>query len=389
MNWLLPEYIADALPQETAQIERLRRTVLDLFRSHGYEMVMPPLLEHLDSLLTGSGRDLKLRTFQLVDQLSGRTLGVRADITPQVARIDAHLLNRQGVTRLCYCASVLHTLPASLGASRQPIQLGAELYGYSGVEADLQVIRLMAAALKSAGTAASRIDLGHVGVFRALACAAGLQSEAEAAVLQLLQDKDVPSLYECCADLAEPFRSALLRLPELYGGSEVLEAAARDLPALPEIMAALDALRRLQAAMPDLPLSFDLSDLRGYHYHNGVVFAAYYPGFPSAIARGGRYDGAGKAFGRDRPATGFSMDLREVARLAAGSAPQGAILAPHAAADAALAKLIATLRERGEVVVELLPNESLDEGPWCDRRLAECKGQWTIEAIMGTDRKNG
>jgi ATP phosphoribosyltransferase regulatory subunit len=389
MNWLLPEYIADALPQETAQIERLRRTVLDLFRSHGYEMVMPPLLEHLDSLLTGSGRDLKLRTFQLVDQLSGRTLGVRADITPQVARIDAHLLNRQGVARLCYCASVLHTLPASLGASRQPIQLGAELYGYLGVEADLQVIRLMAAALKSAGTAASRIDLGHVGVFRALARAAGLQGEAEAAVLQLLQDKDVPSLHECCADLAEPFRSSLLRLPELYGGSEVLEAAARDLPALPEITAALDALRRLQAAMPDLPLSFDLSDLRGYHYHNGVVFAAYYPGFPSAIARGGRYDGAGKTFGRDRPATGFSMDLREVARLAASSAPQGAILAPHAAADAALAKLIATLRERGEVVVELLPNESLDEGPWCDRRLAECKGQWTIEAITGTDLKNG
>jgi len=389
MNWLLPEYIADALPQEAAQIERLRRAVLDLFRVHGYELVMPPLLEYLDSLLTGSAQDLKLRTFELVDQLSGRTLGVRADITPQVARIDAHLLNRPGVTRLCYCASVLHTLPASLAASREPIQLGAELYGYPGAEADLEAIRLMAAALKCAGTPASRIDLGHVGVFRALAHAAGLDADAEAAVLQLLQAKDVPSLRERCADLAEPYRSALLRLPSLYGGPDVLEAAARELPALPEIAAALETLRQLQTAMPDLPLSFDLSDLRGYHYHNGVVFAAYYPGFPSAIALGGRYDGAGKAFGRDRPATGFSMDLREVARLSVGGAQPGAILAPHAASNAALTKLIATLRAQGEVVVELLPGESRSEGPLCDRQLAECQGQWTIEAITGAEQKNG
>lgn len=389
MNWLLPEYTADALPQEAAQIERLRRTVLDLFRGHGYELVMPPMLEYLESLLTGSGADLKLRTFKLVDQLSGRTLGVHADITPQVARIDAHLLNRAGVTRLCYCDSVLHTLPASQAASREPIQLGAELYGYSGVEADLEAIRLMAAALKRAGTPASRIDLGHVGVFRALARAAGLDAEAEAGVLQLLQAKDVPSLRERCAALAEPYRSALIRLPELYGDAAVLTIAERELPPLPEIGAALQTLHRLQAAMPELPLSFDLADLRGYHYHNGVVFAAYYPGFPSAIALGGRYDGAGKAFGRDRPATGFSMDLREVARLAANGAEQGAILAPHAAADAVLARLIASLREQGEVVVELLPGELRSEGPRCDRQLAQCDGQWVIQAITGVDQKNG
>jgi ATP phosphoribosyltransferase regulatory subunit len=389
MNWLLPEYTADALPQEAAQIERLRRTVLDLFRVHGYELVMPPMLQYLDSLLTGSGSDLKLRTFKLVDQLSGRTLGVRADITPQVARIDAHLLNRKGVTRLCYCDSVLHTLPASQASSREPIQMGAELYGYTGVDADLEAIRLMASALKQAGTPASRIDLGHVGVFRALANAAGLDAESEAVVLQLLQAKDIPSLRERCAGLAEPYRTALIRLPELYGDAQTLVLAARELPALPEITAALETLRQLQAGMPELPLSFDLSDLRGYHYHNGVVFAAYYPGFASAIALGGRYDGAGKAFGRDRPATGFSMDLREVARLSVSAPCAGAILAPYSAANAALAQTISALREQGEVVVQLLAGEACIEGPLLDRQLIERNGQWNIEAITGIDHKNG
>ena len=306
MNWLLPEYIADALPQEAMQIERLRRKVLDLFRVHGYELVMPPLLEYLESLLTGSGTDLKLRTFKLVDQLSGRTLGVRADMTPQVARIDAHLLNRQGVTRLCYCDSVLHTLPASQAASREPIQLGAELYGYAGIEADLEAIRLLADALTIAGTPASRIDIGHVGVFRALVHAAALDAETEEKILQLLQVKDVPGLRECCAGIVEPYRAAFLRLPELYGGVDFLETAAQRLPAIPEISDALASLQALRKAMPELPLSFDLADLRGYHYHNGVVFAAYYPGFPSAVPRGGRYDAVGKDFGRAPSATGFS-----------------------------------------------------------------------------------
>ena len=382
MNWLLPEYVADALPQEAACIERLRRTVLDLCRLHGYELVMPPLLEHLDSLLTGSGSDLNLRTFKLVDQLSGRTLGVRADMTPQVARIDAHLLNREGVTRLCYCDSVLHTLPASQASSREPIQLGAELYGYSGVEADLEAIRLLATALSTAGTPASRIDIGHVGVFRALVKAAALESADEAAILQLLQIKDIPGLREYCADFPEPYRTAFLRLPELYGGRELLSSAADLLPALPEIASALETLEQLQAAMPELPLSFDLADLRGYHYHNGVVFAAYFPGFPSAIARGGRYDGVGKDFGRARPATGFSMDLREIARLAVVRKEQGAVLAPYSALNPVLQQQVALLRAQGEIVVELLPGETLCEGPLCDRRLVERNGQWITESII-------
>lgn len=381
MNWLLPEYLADALPFEAAAIEGRRRAALDLFRVHGYELVMPPLIEYLDSLLTGSGQDLKLRTFKLVDQVSGRTLGVRADITPQVARIDAHLLNRQGVTRLCYCDSVLHTLPASISASREPIQLGAELYGHAGHEADLEIIQLMAAALAAAEAPASRIDLGHVGIFRALAEAAGLDAEAVDTALSLLQGKDVPGLEVFCAAIAEPYRSAFLRLPEFYGGVEVLERAARELPPLPAIAAALATLKALAAAMPDLPLSFDLSDLRGYHYHNGVVFAAYHPGCAGAVALGGRYDGAGKAFGRARAATGFSMDLRVVAQLAPAKPVGGAILATYAGDDAVLAARIAELRAGGEVVVELLPGQTPPEGPACDRHLVARGGQWLIEAI--------
>lgn len=386
MNWLLPEYLADALPAEAARIEALRRTLLDLFRVRGYELVMPPLLEHLDSLLTGSGQDLSLRTFKLVDQLSGRTLGLRADITPQVARIDAHLLNRQGVTRLCYCDSVLHTLPASLTASREPIQLGAELYGHVGVAADREVIRLMADALDAAGVPAERIDLGHVGVFRTLVAAAGLDPGTEEALLQLLQAKDVPGLRERCTDLPEPLRSAFLGLPEFYGGVEVLGAAGRALPALPGIASALETLGRLQEALPDLSLSFDLADLRGYRYHNGAVFAAYHRASAGAIARGGRYDGVGQAFGRARPATGFSADLREIARLGPGVPCRPAILAPCSDGDRRLAERIAGLRAQGEVVVECLPGETGSEGPPCDRELIKRAGQWRVEAIGGTNR---
>jgi ATP phosphoribosyltransferase regulatory subunit len=382
MNWLLPEYIADALPAEAARIEGLRRTVLDHFRGCGYEFVMPPMLEYLDSLLTGAGQDLNLRTFKLIDQLSGRTMGVRADITPQAARIDAHLLNRQGVTRLCYCDSVLHTLPATISASREPVQIGAELYGYAGIAADLDVIRLMAGAFAKAELPLSRIDLGHVGIFRALAEAAGMSPEVEESVLSLLQNKDVPGLAEACGGLAAPWREALLCLPQLYGGAEVLDRAARELPELPAIAAALEGLRHLLAGAPELPFSIDLSDLRGYHYHNGVVFAAYCPGYPAAIALGGRYDGVGQAFGRARPATGFSLDLRELARLVPAGMPATAILAPNAGQDRVLAAQIAALRERGEVVVEALPGESACEGPRCDRKLALVGGQWIIEAIQ-------
>src|SRR5690242_7215234 len=297
-RWLLPEAIEDLLPAEAWQVERLRRRLLDEFRAHGYELVAPPLLEYVDSLLTGSGRDLDLRTFKLVDQISGRTMGLRADITPQVARIDAHLLNRRGVTRLCYCGSVVHTLPAGLTATREPLQIGAELYGHAGIEADIEIVRLLAKSLTLGGIVASRIDLGHVGVFGALAAAAGLEPELEHDLFAALQAKDVPDLRELVAGIGEPLRSAFLALPDLSGDGAVVDRAAAVLPPLPDIARALDELRRLAAALGDLPVGFDLADLRGYHYHSGVVFAAYCYDHPGAIALGGRYDKVGKAFGR-------------------------------------------------------------------------------------------
>ncbi|MDR2507702.1 MAG: ATP phosphoribosyltransferase regulatory subunit [Candidatus Accumulibacter sp.] len=383
MNWLLPEYVADALPQETARMERLRRAMLDLFRTHGYEQVMPPLLEYIDSLLTGPGSLLRLRTFKLVDQLSGRTMGIRADTTPQTARIDAHLLNRQGVTRLCYCGSVLHALPESQMSSRELVQLGAELYGYAGLEADIEIVRLLAAVFETIGVRISCIDISHVGIFRALAREAGIDAEAEKELLRCLHDKDTPGIRSCCAAVREPCRSALMRLPELYGGAALLDSAERELPRIPEIASALSSLRRLRSTLSDLPLSFDLADLTGYHYHNGIVFSAYPESVASAIARGGRYDGAGKIFGRPRPATGFSMDLRAIARIAPCAERANAILAPWPADDSVLSKEIDRLRKQGETVVELLPGQMVSEGPLCDRRLVEDNGQWLVKALNG------
>ncbi len=380
-SWLLPEAIEDLLPAEAWQVELLRRRIVDEFRRHGYELVAPPLLEYVDSLLTGSGRDLDLRTFKLVDQLSGRTMGLRADITPQVARIDAHLLNRAGVTRLCYCGSVLHALPAGLLATREPLQIGAELYGHGGIEADIEIVRLLARSLSLAGIAASRIDLGHVGVFGALTAAAGIEAKLEQDLFAALQAKDVPSLRDLVADVAEPWRSALLVLPECSGDAAALRKVGQRLPALPEIAAALADLDRLAAAFDELPLGFDLADLRGYHYHSGIVFAAYCAGHPGAIALGGRYDRVGKAFGRARPATGFSMDLRALARLVERPAESGAVLAPWED-DAGLRTAIEALRERGETVVEALPGH---DGDWreagCERRLVRRDGGWRIESI--------
>ncbi len=383
MRWVLPDHIQDVLPAEADRLEGLRRRLLDAFRGHGYQLVMPPLLEYLDSLTTGSGQDLKLRTFKLVDQLSGRTMGVRADMTPQVARIDAHLLNRRGVTRLCYCASVLHTLPSTLTATREPLQLGAELYGHEGLEADIEIIRLLAEVMRIAEVPASRIDLGHVGLFRILAARAGLVPEREEELFDLLQAKDVPGLRDCLAGVADPWRGALLALPGLYGGVEVLDKAAALLPGDAGIARALAELRDLARALGELPVSFDLADLRGYHYHSGIVFAAYGEGSPAALALGGRYDRLGAAFGRGRPATGFSLDLRELALLAAGVPPRGAVLAP-AEDDAALAEAIAQLRAGGEIVMTGLPGH---EGTWieagCDRQLTRRDGRWVVEALQG------
>ena len=382
-RWLLPESIEDILPLEARRIERLRRALLDEFVLHGYEQVMPPLLEYVESLLTGSGHDMDLRTFKLVDQLSGRTMGIRADITPQVARIDAHLLNRKGVARLCYCGSVLHTLPSGLTATREPLQVGAEIYGHVGSEADVEVIRLLAQALEIAGVKTSRIDLGHVGVFRALSARGGLEAELEQELFAVLQAKDMPDLRELVMNVAEPVRSALLALPECYGSMEALQRALKLLPGDVEIVQAVQDLEKLAAELADLPVSFDLADLRGYHYHSGVAFAAYCTGHPGAIALGGRYDKVGKAFGRGRPATGFSMDLRELSQLAEEPALPRAILAP-AGGDSGLRKAVAELRARGNVVIEALPGH---EGTWgevgCDRRLVLRSGKWIAEKIQG------
>jgi ATP phosphoribosyltransferase regulatory subunit len=312
MKWVLPEYIEDILPGEAMKIEALRRRVLDLFFENRYELVMPPMLEYTDSLLTGTGHDLELRTFKVVDQLSGRMMGLRADITPQVARIDAHLLNRKGVTRLCYCGSVLHTRPAGPSATREPIQIGAELYGDAGVEADLEILQLLCRALEIAGVRSARVDIGHVAVFRAIAHAGEVGGELEKDLFEALQKKDVPALQSLTKRMDAKTKNALLLLPELYGGAEVLELAEKKLPPLPELTRALGTLRKLARACR-IPAGFDLAELRGYHYHSGVVFDAYCDGVTGAVARGGRYDEVGKAFGRARPATGFSIDLRSLA----------------------------------------------------------------------------
>jgi ATP phosphoribosyltransferase regulatory subunit len=382
-RWLLPEYIEDILPAEARRIEALRRRILDLFRVHGYELVMPPLLEYLESLLTGTGHDLDLKTFKLVDQLSGRLLGVRADITPQVARIDAHLLGRAGIARLCYTGSVLHALPSGMMHTREPLQIGAELYGHAGVESDVEIQSLMVSALRLAGVSALRVDLGHVGVFRGLMRRHAVPAELESELFQVLQTKDVPTLRELCAGLDARLADALLLLPQLYGGAAVLDEARRRLPAWPEIAVAIDQLQTIAGALVGdghAVHCFDLAELRGYHYHSGAVFAAYAQGRPTAIALGGRYDEVGKAFGRARPATGFTMDLRELAALGNGEAPSHAILAPYRPADAALRERIEALRAAGEVVIVDLPGHERARGELgCDRLLVERDGAWVVE----------
>ena len=312
-TWILPEYIEDILPLEAARVERLRRGILDLFAARGYELVMPPLLEYTESLLTGTGHDLDLQTFKLVDQLSGRMMGLRADITPQVARIDAHLLNRKGVTRLCYCGSVLHTRPASPGSTRELIQIGAEIFGHGGAAADIEIQALACRALEVAGARGVRMNVGHVAVFRSIVGAAKAGPGLEAGLFEAIQKKDVRLVRSLARPLDEKTRSALALLPGLYGGAEVLATAEQRLPKLPELTRALGTLRKLAKACR-IPAGFDLAELRGYHYHSGVVFDAYCDGVSGAVARGGRYDEIGRAFGRARPATGFSIDLRSLAK---------------------------------------------------------------------------
>lgn len=383
-NWLLPEYIEDILPAPARRIEALRRAMLDLFERHGYQLVMPPLLEYVESLLTGTGHDLDLKTFKLVDQLSGRTMGVRADITPQVARIDAHLMNRRGVNRLCYAGSVLHTLPAGINRSREPLQIGAEIYGHAGIESDLEVQRLMLDALRLAGVNRLQLDIGHVAVFRALVRRAGIGPELEDELFRAVQAKDMPALARRVQKLEGRTGAALLALPELAGGANTLAQAARRLPDFPEIRRALAQLRAIAAAMrgAGAEISFDLGELRGLHYHSGVVFAVYAEGCANALALGGRYDEVGKAFGRARPATGFSMDLRDVVAVAAPALAKAAILAPYRPRDVALQRRITTLRKAGQTVIVDLPgHEKVRAELACDRRLRLADGSWKIFKI--------
>ena len=316
-SWVLPEYIEDVLPAEAERTEALRRALLDHFRAQGYRLIQPPLVEHLDSLLTGTGRDLELQTFKVVDPLSGRMLGVRADMTPQIARIDAHLLNEPGITRLCYAGSVLRAVPGTSAHTREVMQIGAELFGEPGIAGDVEVLGMILSALAQAGIHGLHLDLGHVGVYRALAAGAGIGGNGDDTDLfTALRTKDAPAVAELTAKLPAAWRDALTALPTLYGpADDVLAAAAARLPDTPAIRNALAALSALaKSAAPHVDaLHIDLADLTGYHYHSGAIFSVFTEGEPNSIGRGGRYDGIGKAFGRARPATGFTLDLRQLA----------------------------------------------------------------------------
>ena len=381
-NWLLPENIADVLPSEARKIEELRRSMLDNFRRYGYELVMPPMLEYLESLLTGAGADMNLRTFKLVDQLSGRTMGVRADMTTQVARIDAHLLNRDSITRLCYAGSTLHTLPSGLHATREPLQIGAEIYGHAGLEADAEIQELALASLALAGIGAVRLDLCHVGIVRAIIADDPLAQQRESALFGLLKAKDVPGLQQLTAQFASATRAALLMLPQLYGDRTTLERARATLPRLAGVTAALDDLDALAQSAGSCDVTIDLADLRGSHYESGAMFAAYVPGLPNAVARGGRYDHVGEAFGRARPATGFSMDLRELARLLPVAERRPAIRAPWGT-DATLRASIAALRQADEIVIQNLPGHDNDQDEFeCDRTLVLDNGNWILQRLV-------
>ena len=381
-NWLLPEYIQDMLPEEAWRIEAMRSKVIELMRLSGYQLVAPPLLEYVESLLINDSQDMDVRTFKLVDQLSGRTMALRADITPQVARIDAHLLNCKGITRLCYAGSVLHTQPAGLMRTREPLQIGAELYGHSGLESDLEVQRLMLQALNLMGVEGVHLDLGHVGVFRALVKQGAIDVTLEAELFAALQLKDVPALQELVTGLPMDVQTALLALTQLYGeAGDVLTRARKILPNSVEMHDALAELEQAAAHLHPLAHSvgLDLAELRGYHYHSGMVFAVYHAGSHDAIALGGRYDDLGKSFGRARAATGFSMDLRQVLGLLPPVPQPKGILAPYSNDDKALNKSIELLRSQGHaVVVDLLGDKELRNELNCNRELILRNSAWVV-----------
>ena len=379
--WVLPDHIADVLPSEARRIEELRRKLLDTARGYGYELVMPPLLEHLESLLTGTGEALDLLTFKLVDQLSGRMMGLRADTTQQVARIDAHLLNRQGVARLCYCGPVLHTRPDRPHATREPLQFGAEIYGHAGIEADQEALLLALDCLQSAAVQDASVDLGDARISRLLLAGTQANASTLARVHGALATKDRSELADATRDLPAHARDGLLALLELYGDAAVLDEAARVLGDVPQMAAVLAQLKQLASQVQGAKVSFDLADLRGYAYYSGARFAIYVPGASDALVRGGRYDEVGAVFGRNRPAAGFSLDLRELVAVAPARPLRAAIRAPWSDAPV-LRQAIAQLRAQGETVVCVLPGAASEIDEFlCDRELVNLAGQWTVQPI--------
>jgi ATP phosphoribosyltransferase regulatory subunit len=384
-RWLLPEGVGEVLPPHADRLETLRRAIVDLFQSWGYELCVPPLIEYLESLLTGAGRDLDLETFKITDQMTGRLMGVRADMTPQVARIDAHRLKREIPTRLCYLGPVLHTLPSGLGGSRNPLQVGAELYGHRGLESDVEVLCLMIETLEIAGQAGICIDLGHMRVFRALAAEARLDRDQNGLLFDALQRKSGPEIAHLLRRwrVTEAISRSIAALPELNGDAGVLDEA-RVLLSGREVLAAVEELGAIGALLgtrhPGVRVHFDLAELRGYHYHTGVMFAAYTAGQGQALAKGGRYDDIGAVFGRARPATGFSTDLK----LLVGTVPDRAeprVFAPWSG-DQGLRDLIGRLRREGRRVVCGLPDQvggAAEMG--CGERLVLSDGQWVLVPV--------
>ncbi|ESS73976.1 ATP phosphoribosyltransferase regulatory subunit [Methyloglobulus morosus KoM1] len=390
-SWLLPEGIEELLPQEAAYLESLRQRILQLFTCWGYELVIPPMIDFIDSLLTGSGHDLDLQTFQFTDQISGKTLGLRADMTPQVARMDAHQLKRECPTRLCYVGTVLHTRGDPLEKTRSPMQIGAELYGHAGIESDVEVICLMLEMLAQSGLLHVHLDLGHVGIFRALSRQAGMDQNQEGLLFDILQRKAKPELEELMAelDINEDVKAMLLKLPELNGGKEIIKKATSVLAKADEqvklALANLEAVaEQLSNRFPSLPISFDLAELRGYHYHTGVVFAAFVPTIGREIARGGRYDNIGAVFGRARPATGFSADLKLLALLGKQTAQDQAnqrILAPYQIDDS-LTEKIRDLRAQGHCVIQRLPGQIGDAEELACTAILELDQQtWVVSTL--------
>jgi ATP phosphoribosyltransferase regulatory subunit len=390
-RWLLPAGIDEVLPPQAQVMESLRRDLLDLYRSWGYELVIPPFVDFLDSLLTGTGQDLDLQTFKLTDQVTGRLLGVRADMTPQVARMDAHQLRRETPTRLCYLGTVLHTRADGFAGTRSPFQIGAEIYGHAGIESDLEILRLILLTLRTAGIGTCYLDLGHVGIFRGLARQAGLDGRREHALFDALQRKAVPEIEEQVAGLGLDPRLAgmLIALAEL-NGDDALERATQVLRgADAPVHQALDYLRRLADALheflPEVSVHYDLAELRGYRYKTGAVFAAFVPGWGLEIARGGRYDDIGSVFGRARPAVGFSADLKGLLRLGSGLGERyqegPAVYAPWSS-EPTLLVAIEALRQSGRRVISALPGAEVNpRGLGCDQRLVPGATGWELQTI--------